>query len=148
MKYFFTASLILLPTLAYSQLALPAARCYPANWTYYYYAYKAKPQISSETLVVQANQVLSGLRSNINGFITARFIVNCYGERGEYEILEMDNKYQKTKFEQAITNKILGYVKSVNIWQKGISKSDSQAQDYSAFITFKFENGKITEILP
>ncbi len=148
MKYFIVIPFFLLSTLAHSQLAPPVAKCYPSNWTYYYFGFHSKPQIASETLVAQANQAVGSLSSNTNGFITARFLVNCRGERGEYEVLEMDNAYQKTKFDKSITNKVLGYVKSINIWQKGISKSNSQAQDYHAFITFKFENGKITEILP
>lgn len=123
-------------------------KCNSLNWTYYYFGFNAKYKTSSETLIVEANQAIGSFQANKSGFLTVRFVVNCKGEKGNYEILATDKNYQETKFDREITDKALNFVKGLTIWGRGFWKYSSQPQDYYAFITFKFDNGKITEIIP
>ncbi len=136
-------------SLSYSQMGMPFVKCYPANWTFYYFAFHAKYQISSETLVAQANQqITNNTNNNTNGFVTVRFVVNCKEERGDYEVLQINQDYQETKFDTTTIDKTLAFVKTLNHWKRGMLKPGIKVYDYNSFISFKFDNGKITEIIP
>ncbi|TAG18579.1 MAG: hypothetical protein EAZ32_13385 [Cytophagia bacterium] len=129
----------------------PFKKCSPSNWINYYYAYQGKYKISSETLVKEANEKIKENRTSASGFVTVRFVINCKGEKGAYEVLETDKNYEATTFDKTLTDALLAYVTGLDLWPIGYSQYDKQnpqPRDYYAFITFKFDNGKITEIIP
>lgn len=151
MKYFFLTYLIFLSIFSNGQIVREFKKCQPQNWTYYYYAYQAKYKISSETLVKEANEKIREIRTNASGFVTVRFVVNCKGEKGAYEVLETDKNYESITFDKALTGALLAYVQGLDLWPLGYSEYEKQKQqprDYSAFMTFKLDDGKITEIIP
>ena len=127
------------------------AKCNPFNWTYYYFAFDAKYEVASETLVAAANQRLGKPKIKTNGFVTICFVVNCKGEKGNFEVLQIDDKYQAANFDKTLTDQLLEYTKPLTIWQLGYLQDDKVKEtpfDYYGFITFKLNDGKITEIIP
>lgn len=126
-------------------------KCSPFSWTFYYYTFSAKYKIASETLVAEANQLLGIPKIKANGFVTIRFVVNCRGEKGNFELLQMDDKYEATSFDKALTDQLIEYVKPLTIWKLAYFRDDTEKKrsfDYYGFITFKLNDGKITEIIP
>ena len=102
-------------------------------------------------MVAEVNQTLGKAHTNTNGFVTIRFVVNCKGEKGNFEVLQMDDKYQTTNFDKALTDHLLDYIKPLTVWQLGYFQEDKEKKkpyDYYGFITFKFNDGKIVEITP
>lgn len=83
--------------------------------------------------------------TNATGYITVRFIINCKGETGRYEIKEVGPDFKKTKFNKYLTEHILDLVKNLETW----TAVRFQGYDYDSFyhITFKLENGELVEIL-
>jgi len=48
-----------------------------------------------------------------NGYITIRFIVNCYGESDRFRVEEMDFSYQSKKFNSKISSQLLNITKQL-----------------------------------
>jgi hypothetical protein len=116
------------------------------KWKPQYYSFKAKYPLSSEKLTDEVNQTLTFQPKQINGFVTIRFVVNCKGQTGNFEIYQIDNNYQNTKFEEKYIEQLLGFVKSLDGWKNAIYKDKNY--DYFTYFTFKIEHGKVTEIVP
>lgn len=122
------------------------APCFFVHYSYSYFTFGAKYQVSSESLVIQANKFLGAVPDTVDGYITVSFWVNCKGEKGKYQLLETDANYQETKFGRVLTDKILEFTKVVDVWKRVVKKG--QGWDYQAYISYKFTDGKITEIIP
>jgi hypothetical protein len=80
------------------------------------------------------------------GYITIRFLVNCEGDTGLFRIQQMNNNYKRIFFNKNTVDTIMSFVKSLNNWP--IQEYDGKKVDYYQYLTFKLENGIITEILP
>lgn len=80
------------------------------------------------------------------GFVTVRFIINCEGQTGRFRVIEMDLNLKAKKFDDNISNQILDITKGLDGW-KSLEKWD-KAWDVQQYLTFKFEDGVITDILP
>jgi hypothetical protein len=144
MKLFF----LLMPLLAFSQHdefklcdSLVIER-----WKLQYYSLNGKYPISSENLTKQINRRLLSHPRQITGFITIRFIVNCKGLIGKYEVYQTDDNYEKIEFEHRYVEQLLGFLKSLNSWK--IATYEGKSYDYYTYITFKIEKGIVTEIVP
>lgn len=81
-----------------------------------------------------------------NGLIRIRFIVNCSGQTGSYEVLELDTDYREKNFDPRITSQILDITKSLDQWTPGSKKG--KVVDSYKFLTFKIRNSEIIEIFP
>jgi hypothetical protein len=145
MKYLIVFYIGLCPILSHAQI-VSSIKCNPRNWTFFYFAFQAKYQVSSESLVIKANEALIDSPNSINGSITVRFMVNCEGEKGNYQVLALDKNYVQTQFDKAITDKILAFTKETNLWKKSMYKN--LPIDYYTFMNYRFTDGKITEIIP
>lgn len=84
--------------------------------------------------------------TNESGYITVRFIINCEGEAGRHQLLQVGLDYQEKEFNAQLTDKLLQLTKNLKDWDP-IIFGDST---YDSFIhlTFKIENGELVEILP
>lgn len=111
-----------------------------------YYSFNTKYPLSSEKLTEEVNRTLTYQPKQMNGFITIRFVVNCKGQTGNFEIYQTDNNYQIVKFEDKYIEQLLGFVKSLDGWKKAIYKDKNY--DYYTYFAFKIEYGKVTEIVP
>lgn len=80
------------------------------------------------------------------GFITIRFIINCEGKTGRFRVIEMDLNLMAKKFDNDISNQILNITKSLDGW-KSMERWEKK-WDVQQYLTFKFEDGIITDILP
>ena len=80
------------------------------------------------------------------GWIRIRFIVNCTGETGRFRVISADDNYQVFTFDQRITAQLLTHVKALDGWK--VHEHREQVNDYYQYLTFKIQNGEISEILP
>lgn len=81
-----------------------------------------------------------------NGYITIRFIINCMGRSGRYRVSQMDEFWKEKVFNTKIVDQLVALTTQVNSWE--IFKQNDKAFDYYQYLTFKIENGNISEILP
>lgn len=81
-----------------------------------------------------------------SGYISFRFIVNCKGQPGWFEIRQTDLQYNTTELTQSLVNELLDITAIPKHW--AIRTVHSEAVDYYMYVTYRIENGKITEILP
>ncbi|GJM35511.1 MAG: hypothetical protein DHS20C18_45120 [Saprospiraceae bacterium] len=79
------------------------------------------------------------------GLIRIRFVVNCAGEAGLFETLELDNNYQEKKFDQRISDQILEISKTLQSWIPATNREGKNI-DHFKYLTFKIKDGKIIEI--
>lgn len=91
-----------------------------------------KEKISSETMM--------------NGYITVRFLVNCEGKTGLFRVQQMDADLKESVQDKILAEKLLRFTKSLNGWIpkdiKGLKAG------YYQYLTYKIENGKVSEVLP
>ena len=79
-----------------------------------------------------------------SGLITFRFVVNCKGETGYYRVKSIDEDLQETEFDPQQLQKLEAAIAQLEDWQPG--KWQDEKFDSYYQITFKIENGKITDI--
>lgn len=80
------------------------------------------------------------------GFITVRFIINCEGKTGRFRIIEMDLSLKTKKFDKNISTQILDITKGLDGW-KSLERWE-KVWDVQQYLTFKFEDGVLIDILP
>lgn len=81
-----------------------------------------------------------------SGWIRIRFVVNCKGESGGFELLESDENYQPFAFNESISSQLMSITKSLSGWK--ILPGLEMSKDYYQYLIFKISNGQILEILP
>lgn len=81
-----------------------------------------------------------------NGYLTIRFIVNCEGNTGRFRVQGMDFGYQPKTFSKKLTTQLLTLTQNLQGWIVGMY--ENQAFDYYQHLSFKIEDGNISEILP
>lgn len=81
-----------------------------------------------------------------SGMLTFRFVVNCQGQAGRFVVEGYDMAYQRQEFDQRTVLHLYSILLRLKKWQP--VKLDSGLSDAYFYITFKIENGEITEILP
>ncbi len=84
--------------------------------------------------------------NNENGFIRIRFVVNCEGTAGRFRVLQSDDTYQETEFDQAIVSQLLNITKGIENWE--VLKINETVVDYYMYLIFKIADGQLIEILP
>lgn len=80
------------------------------------------------------------------GYITIRFIINCEGKTGRFRVTEMGFDLKSKKFDKNITSQILDITKSQDGWKA--FERNKKTWDYQQYLTFKFEDGILKDILP
>ncbi|MEG0927765.1 hypothetical protein [Chryseobacterium sp.] len=82
----------------------------------------------------------------INGYVTVRFLVNCEGKTGWFRLKHMNSELKDTILDEELENNLLKFTKSLNGWMpkevKGLKI------DYYQYLTYKIENGQVSEVLP
>lgn len=81
-----------------------------------------------------------------NGIVRIRFVVNCEGKTGMFEVLELDNNYKEKKFATDIPQQLLKITQDLEDWLPGVRNEESV--DAYKFLTFKIKDSEITEIFP
>ncbi len=81
-----------------------------------------------------------------SGYLTYRFVVNCKGEAGWFITEEADLSFQKSSFNEKLRMRLFEILYEEKIWTHAIIRGFPR--DAYTYITFKIQNGEITEILP
>lgn len=81
-----------------------------------------------------------------NGMLVFRFVVNCEGKAGRFVVDGYDFMYQPLRFEDETVEHLYGILRKLEDWRPVVI--NDEARDAYFYITFKIENGKITDILP
>lgn len=82
----------------------------------------------------------------INGYITVRFLVNCEGKTGWFRLKHMNSDLKDIFLDEELENKLLKFTKSLNGWMP--KEIEGLKVDYYQYLTYKIENGKVSEVLP
>ncbi|CAL2106848.1 conserved hypothetical protein [Tenacibaculum sp. 190524A02b] len=83
-----------------------------------------------------------------NGYIIVHFNINCQQQVGDFGLIQMNRKYTQTKFSTALVHHITNNVANLKDWPNTVSKNWLTYKDVHAFLMFKIENGKITDLCP
>lgn len=116
----------------------------------FYYSLNAKyPQTSASTLAnLKAFQFKAVEDSLKSGYITFRFNIDCNGKiEAGVQVLQTDDKYQSTHFDNHLVNELFIFLKTLDKW-KIVKSKTGEAFSYRSFITFKLQNGKVVNIIP
>ncbi|WP_339610225.1 hypothetical protein [uncultured Planktosalinus sp.] len=73
-------------------------------------------------------------------------MVNCEGKAGRFRVLQSDNEYRETKFDDAIVSQLENIIKGIEKW--AILYSGETPVDYYMYLIFKITDGQLIEILP
>lgn len=123
-------------------------RCLSEKFTFQYYNDSKGFQYKGEKIKIEKKIKSLDLKNdkNSNGYITIRFLVNCEGKTGMFRIQQMDDEYKEKPFDKNLSDQLLSFTKNLNGW---IPKEyDGKKVDYYQYLTYKIENGKVSEILP
>ncbi len=103
------------------------------------YAFKNNPTQFKESIIPRFNKESTFSDS---GFLGIRFLIDCKGNIGDYEINELNLDYKKTDFEKDMVDGLLHLCLNKEHW-KG-----SKNVDTYMYLILKIENGQILEIIP
>ena len=81
-----------------------------------------------------------------SGMLTIRFIINCNGEIGRFEIIENDLDFQPKKFDEEVKSQLFEITQKLENWRPNHLKG--QNRDCAMYLTYKIKNGVLTDILP
>lgn len=99
-----------------------------------------------ELVRVVMEQVDSEKLKGQTGMMTFRFVINCEGEAGRFIVEQFDLDFQRTSFSKTSIDHLLEILLNLKGWQHLTIRDEPR--DAYAYITFKLDNGKITDILP
>ena len=82
-----------------------------------------------------------------SGFLSIRFLVNCQGVAGRYRVYsQVDEHLNPKQFSTALSEELMRLTKALDGWL--VASYEGEPWDYYQYLTFKLEEGKITEITP
>lgn len=84
--------------------------------------------------------------TNESGYVTVRFIINCKGEAGRFELLQTGLDFKKKRFSPLISRQLLELTRKLESWRP----LEYYGDRYDSFfhLSFKITNGDLEEILP
>lgn len=118
----------------------------PFSFQYYHgsktFGYKGEKIAITEKL--KKENIYS--EKKVNGYITVRFLVNCEGKTGLFRLRHMNSELKDIALDQELENKLLNFTKSLNGWMP--KEIEGLKVDYYQYLTYKIEDGKVSEVLP
>ena len=81
-----------------------------------------------------------------SGYVNFRFLVNCEGNPGWFEIIEINKDYEEVSHTKEMVAQLLKITSDPSHW--AIYTVDEIPQNYYHYVSYKIENGEIIEILP
>lgn len=92
---------------------------------------------------------LSQYKNNYSdsGYVNLRFLVNCEGKAGWFEIIKMDLNLEQTGLDDAMVNQLLQLTAETE-WNFFLKEDGITPLNYYMYISYRIEHGKITEIIP
>jgi len=95
------------------------------------------------------NFVLSNYKSNNytdSGYLNIRFIINCKGEAGRYIIHENNLDLEPQIFNKDLVAQLFKITTQLKNWNPNFFHNEHR--DSYMYISYRIENGEITEIIP
>jgi len=93
--------------------------------------------------------VLSNYKNNNyidSGYLNIRFVINCEGEAGRYIIHENNLDLEPQNFDKDLVNQLFEITTQLKKWNPNFVRDEYR--DSYMYISYRIENGEITEILP
>jgi hypothetical protein len=81
-----------------------------------------------------------------SGYLNFRFLVNCEGKAGWFEIIEMNLDLEESSLNKEMVNQLFKLTSNSKHWN--ILNYKEANQNYYMYISYRIEHGEITEILP
>lgn len=81
-----------------------------------------------------------------SGYLNIRFVVNCKGEAGRYVIHENNLDLEPIAFSKDLVDQLFDITTQLKKWKPNVIREEKR--DSYIYISYRIENGKITEILP
>lgn len=83
---------------------------------------------------------------NDSGYLNFRFLVNCEGNPGWFEIIQTDLNLEKTELNTDMVAQLLQLTADPSHWNT--LYVEENPIDYYMYVSYRIENGAIVEILP
>jgi hypothetical protein len=96
----------------------------------------------------QLNTTFKTTDYNDSGYLNYRFLVNCEGNAGWFEIIEMNLDLEEQKLNPKLVNQLLEFTSNSKHWNILTYTQDNTPYNYYMYVSYRIENGKITEIIP
>ncbi len=80
-----------------------------------------------------------------SGYVTIRFMINCKNESGRFRAQALDLDFSPKECPNELKEQLLGIVENLNGWKK--STSFPPKAEYSKYINFKIDHGRIEHVL-
>lgn len=81
-----------------------------------------------------------------SGYLNFRFYVNCEGNPGWFETIEMNLDLEESPLDEAMVKALFEFTSKTKHWE-AITYNDKPI-NYYMYISYRIENGKVTEIIP
>ncbi len=131
--------------------AIKYTNCFDGHQGEYYYQSIADSDVTykkgNEYLVKKISA--NAPEDQGDGYIIVHFNVNCHGKVGVPGLQQMDKKYKPKKFSAPLIKHMLSQISKLDDWPRTETSYDFITyKDVHAFLMFKIENGKITDLCP
>ena len=84
---------------------------------------------------------------NNTGIVKIRFQVNCHGDTGNFQYESYNLEYEKMDLNDSIEIQIRKITRGLDEWIPGRNDAGENVNSFK-FLSFRLDNGIITEILP
>ncbi len=81
-----------------------------------------------------------------SGYLNFRFLVNCEGNAGWFEIIQMNLDLEETTLNKTMVDSLFTITSNPENWE--IIEYYDAPRNYYMYISYRIENGKVTEIIP
>lgn len=81
-----------------------------------------------------------------SGYLNIRFIINCEGKSGRFIIHENDLNLEPKQFNKELKQQLFNLITEIKQWNPIFLYEENR--DSYMYVSFRIENGKITEIIP
>ncbi len=114
----------------------------PGDQKYPYYEYKKGRLGMIRRIVAREYQPVSDAKPS--GLVRFRFVVNCQGKAGMFEMLTLDENYKRCQFDTRITDQLRRICEGkIMDWEpgKGTGTDKDNVYDTVCLLTFRFKDG-------
>lgn len=81
-----------------------------------------------------------------SGYLNIRFVINCKGQTGRYVVHENDLNLNPNSFTPGLREQLFVLTTQLNEWNPNIIRGEKV--DSYMYISYRIEDGEITEIIP
>jgi hypothetical protein len=85
--------------------------------------------------------------SEDNGYLTYRFVINCHGAAGRFNIIENDLALSANHFDEKLKQQLLSIILN-DLTEWNPLYFEGTARDSYIYLMFRIEDGEIIDILP